>query len=157
MPGYATNVWQGGSLESWAVDGLRICVSDSVAAQYGSGCGQPAMAAAPLKLPLPGVTHITEVTNVSSGIASMALVLSATQAFGLPLPLGSVGMPGCELLLDPAMLAQPCASSGLGVRHSLPIPNRPQLAGLDVEFDRISGRNAASGSTGDGGAHDRPS
>jgi hypothetical protein len=150
-PGTGTTSWQGGNEESWAIDALRVSVSNPSALPYGSGCGTPALSAAPApnSLPLCGSTMRTRITNSQTGWAQMALGFSNTHAGSvpLPLPLDGFGMPGCALLLDPFVLAQPCASIGTGLlEHSLAIPNRPQLAGIEAylqAWSPVPGANPA--------------
>lgn len=107
----------------------------SIAAVYGAGCGNPALALTPAALPTIGTTARATLTNVPASLAFVALGWSRT-AFGpypLPLGLGGYGLTGCDLLQSAEAAAQPVAFTGAGTaNYNLPLPNLSGLIGLRV-------------------------
>ncbi|MCU0863459.1 MAG: hypothetical protein MUC36_06690 [Planctomycetes bacterium] len=71
---------------------------------YGAGCagtlGVPVLSAAPGGLPLPGNIFTAVLSGIGSGVALMATGVTEPTLAPLPVPLGAIGMPGCELWVD---------------------------------------------------------
>jgi len=98
---------------------------------FGSGCagtaGTPSLAATPFTLPWLGDTMRTVVQTIPAGEPGALFVSS----FGTtpPVPLGPVGMPGCDLLVPIDVLDFGVAVAG-SAEWTLSIPNVPALAGV---------------------------
>jgi hypothetical protein len=102
---------------------------------FGSGCagalGVPTLAAAPGSRPALGTTFTAVAGGLPFGVAVLQVGLSNTLASGslpLPLPLDSIGMTGCVLLVDPLVpfaLVQP----GTTAAWSWALPANPALFG----------------------------
>ncbi len=72
----------------------------------------------------------------------------------LPFPLGSLGMPGCSLLVEP-LVAPQITNTGGQARLTLTVPNRPGLVGVTVYYQAITtdfAANAFGAVLSDGGA-----
>jgi hypothetical protein len=135
--GSAAANWQGGMDESWAIDELRVWVSNADIGLWGAGCGQPPLWAMPASRawPLLGTRMRTEIHEVPNELAFMAIGLSTTVmgSIPLPMPLDPFGLPGCRLLIAPVDFAQPCTRIGIRTAlHELPIPNNPVLENVLV-------------------------
>ena len=108
------------------------------ATAFGSGCGTPALTAAPRagQRPLLGSVQTTDLTAVPGGLAFLALGLSSSAAGNLPLPLdlASFGLPGCTLLQDCALdFAAPTTSvNATAARHTFAVPSQSWCLGLTV-------------------------
>lgn len=98
-------------------------------APFGSGCagtaGTPVLANAPYTLPWLGDTMRNVVQTIPAGELGAFFVSS----FGStpPLPLGSLGMPGCDLFVPLDVVEFRAAAAGLA-EWALAIPNTPSLA-----------------------------
>ncbi len=102
---------------------------------FGSGCsgslGTPTLAAAPGSRPTLGTTFTAIAGNLPFGIAVLEVGLSSTFASGtipLPLPLDSLGMTGCALLVDP-MVPFALVETGTSAAWSWTLPSDPLLFG----------------------------
>jgi len=99
----------------------------------GVGCagtaGTPVLAAAPSSLPWLGDTH----RNVVAGIAPGELGALFVSSFGssVPVDLGLVGMPGCNLLVGLDVLEFGLAVGG-EAEWQFVVPNDPVLAGVSI-------------------------
>ena len=97
---------------------------------FGSGCagtaGTPALAAAPFTLPWLGDTMRTVVQTIPVGEPGALFVSSSGTT--PPVPLGPIGMPGCDLLVPIDVVDFGAAVAGRA-EWSLTIPNVPALAG----------------------------
>jgi hypothetical protein len=107
---------------------FRTALPADVAA-FGAGCagtgGTPVLANAPFVLPWLGDT----MRNVVQPLPAGGLGAIFVSSFGttLPVPLGGVGAPGCELLV-PVDVVELRAANGTRAEWSLAIPNVPSLA-----------------------------
>jgi hypothetical protein len=119
-------------------DPFRVYVPTvpATAPPFGAACagsaGLPVLAAT--ELPWLGGTLRLAVDAVpANGIAALVLGLSDTAWLGvpLPLPLGAIGMPGCELLvsMDDAVLGAPAGGTA---SWQVPVPNQTALLGFDL-------------------------
>jgi len=124
----------------------------SAAMTYGVGCGDPPLTLTPEALapPVIGSTAQVVLTNIPSSLAFMALGWSNVSVGGipLPLPLGSYGMPGCELLQSAEAPADPVQFTGPDTAtYSLPLPNWSSLIGVRLYLQgwaAAPGYNAAN-------------
>ncbi|MBL8734463.1 MAG: hypothetical protein JNN13_18955 [Planctomycetes bacterium] len=104
---------------------------------YGTGCtgtlGVPTWTAQPGSRPVLGGVLLTDLNNLPTGIALLGLGTSKTSSGGAPLPfdLGLIGMTGCSLLADPAVLL---TVAGVGPTQvwGLGIPNTGSLLGVEL-------------------------
>jgi hypothetical protein len=119
----------------FAVDNLRITYAASYTT-FGAGCpgalGIPTLAAAPGSSPKLGTTLNVNLGNLPFGIGLMLTGLSNTLyggAIPLPLPLGGLGYPGCDLLVD-VLLVDTVIGPGTSGTWSFPIPPNPVFAGF---------------------------
>ncbi|MBK8974348.1 MAG: hypothetical protein IPM29_00320 [Planctomycetes bacterium] len=107
----------------------------------GAGCtgtrGIPSLTTH--RLPWLGDTLTLEASNLSTGPAAMLFGSSDMVWNGVPLPfdLGSLGMPGCWLRVDPAVVLALAVSAGTGT-FRLPIALDPQLLGLSLYAQAVS-------------------
>jgi len=112
-------------------------LTSASATAYGAGCGSPALGFVPDAngRPVLGQTASATILNAPAPIAFVAMGLN-NQFFGpftLPVTLGGIGMPGCDLWQSTDIL-------GLGVSlltpttlsYSLAIPNVPSLIGMHL-------------------------
>jgi hypothetical protein len=103
----------------------------------GTGCsgssGVPALAAAPASRPALGTTFAMELTNLPLGFALLGLGFSDVTSgpFPLPLDLTIFGMPGCSLLIDPAVTLF-LVGTGTSASRSIAIPFDPAMLGLNL-------------------------
>ncbi len=128
-------------------------------ATFGSGCagtaGVPALTAT--GLPWLGATMTMRVDNLPAvQPAAWVLGVSASQwgPVMLPAPLGTIGMPGCLLLLAPVVTV-PLSVLGSTRRWSLRLPGDPRLVGLsyyEQVFALDPGANPAGAVVSNGGA-----
>jgi hypothetical protein len=102
---------------------------------FGVGCagtgGVPLLAAATGSRPALGSTFVTEVANLPYGIALLEVGFSNIITSGslpLPLDLTGIGMPGCNLLVDP-LVAIALTGPGSVATWSWAIPNVQSLFG----------------------------
>jgi hypothetical protein len=108
---------------------------DASVTAFGTGCsgslGIPSLFARPL--PWLGDTLTFEATILAAGPA--VVLLGASQAVwnGTPLPfdLGPLGMPGCQLLVDPEVVLPLAVAAGTGT-FRLPVVPDPGLLGLSL-------------------------
>lgn len=120
--------------ESW-INGPPPVVAS--AAQYGQGCGVPALALAPVasSRPLLGQSAAASIANAPTPVAGVAIGWS-NQFYGpfiLPVTLAGIGMVGCDLLQSTdvfGLTATPVTSSTL--LFSMGIPNQQSLLGAHV-------------------------
>lgn len=104
-------------------------------ATFGSGCpgamGVPTLHAASGFAPVLGSTFEVQVGNLPNSLALMALGLSNTASGAVPLPadLGVIGMPTCQLLVDPLVLFMLFGASNAAV-WTWNVPNDTSLSGL---------------------------
>lgn len=102
---------------------------------FGAGCagalGEPWLQAATGSLPVLGGTFAVDVGNLPTDLGIMALGLSNSVSGGTPLPfdLAVLGMPGCELLVDPVVL-DTLVGAGHAATWTWQVPSAPSLAGL---------------------------
>lgn len=127
----------GGLGNVFAVDNLQITYGAEYEA-FGTGCpgalGVPTLAAAPGSLPRLGTTFSATIGNLPVGVGLMITGFSNTLAGGaipLPLPLGSVGFPGCDLLVDP-VVTDTVVGAGTSANWNLTIP--PLSVFLNFQF-----------------------
>ena len=74
-------------------------------------------------------------TPPSIAFVALGWSTTTTGAFPLPLPLDTFGMPGCFLLQSSEAAAEPTTITGPGTAtFSLPLPNIPSLAGLELHL-----------------------
>ncbi|MEZ6036614.1 MAG: hypothetical protein R3F29_03985 [Planctomycetota bacterium] len=118
---------------------------------YGAGCGTP-----PLQLvsdstapPQLGQVARAQVLNAPTPFAGMAIGehRDFIGPFPLPLPLASLGMPGCDLWQSAEIVGLPVVATGSGMQFALPIPISPALVGLHLYLQAYAlapGANAAS-------------
>jgi hypothetical protein len=108
---------------------------------FGVGCagssGAPSLSARPL--PWLGDTLTIEASNLAAGPAVVLLGPSDTVWSGTPLPfdLGPLGMPGCQLLVDPEVLLPLAVAAGTGT-FRLPVVPDPGLLGLTLYAQALS-------------------
>jgi hypothetical protein len=109
----------------------------AVAAEYGVGCGSPALtaAAATGSRPILGQAQTIDVDGAPGGLALMAYGWSDSSLGGTPLPLqlDGFGLTGCTLFHSLDRLAEPCTPTAPNrARHVATIANLPHLLGLQV-------------------------
>ena len=117
--------------ETWVRPcGLVVGITAS-ATPYGSGCGTPEPAFAPVvgSRPLLGQTQRCDINNATVGFAAVAWGLTSQS-----LPLAIVGIDGCTLLNSAEMeVGSFCTSTSFSTaRHSLAIPFDATLIGVLV-------------------------
>lgn len=108
-------------------------------ATFGAGCpgslGVPSLALNGGQTPQFGRPCRFDLGNLPHNAALLAAGLSDTAAgplqIPLPLSLSFVGMPGCDLLVDPAH-QELVIGSGNAASYALPIPNAPALTGVQL-------------------------
>lgn len=104
-------------------------------AAFGSGCagslGVPTLQATAGSRPVLGSTFQAQVGSLPNDLGLMALGLSNTMsgAGPLPLELGAVGMPTCQLLVDPVVIDTLLGTAGVAA-WTWNVPNNPSLTGL---------------------------
>lgn len=105
-------------------------------AAFGAGCagalGVPTLAATGGTRPALGSTFTVLADGLPFGIAVLQFGLSNTLMGGavpLPLPLASIGMPGCDLLVDP-LASFVLVGAGTSATWSWPLPATPGLFGV---------------------------
>jgi hypothetical protein len=102
---------------------------------FGAGCpgslGVPTLQAVTGLVPAIGSSFQVEVDNLPANIAVMALGLSNTLSGTSPLPLSLVviGMPNCQLLVDPAVTYMLVGTGNVAV-WTWNVPNNPSVSGL---------------------------
>jgi hypothetical protein len=103
---------------------------------FGTGCpgalGIPTLAAATGSKPTLGTTLSVNLGNLPFGIGLMITGLSNTLfggAIPLPFPLGGLGYPGCDLLVDP-LLIDTVVGPGSSATWNFPVPYNPAFAGF---------------------------
>jgi hypothetical protein len=103
---------------------------------FGAGCagtlGVPSLVASPGSRPQLGATFTAILGNLPFGIAVLDVGLSNQLIGGtvpLPLPLASIGMPGCSLLVDP-LVSLVLVGAGSSASWSLAVPNQQSLFGV---------------------------
>lgn len=102
---------------------------------FGTGCagalGIPTLAAQAGSRPALGSTFVAVAGGLPFGIAVLQVGLSNTLMAGtvpLPLPLASIGMPSCDLLVDP-LLSFVLTGAGNTANWSFPVPGTQTLFG----------------------------
>ena len=103
-------------------------------ARLGVGCANgPSLDAAGSSLPNLGGTFTLELSGLppQPGAAYLAYGFDIANLAGatLPIELGFLGLPGCNLWLAPSR-GDVVVHGGAAVQRSLPIPNTPSLAGV---------------------------
>lgn len=104
-------------------------------AVFGSGCqgsmGVPALQAVGGLTPVMGSAFQAQVGNLPTNLGVMALGLSNTSSGGvsLPLDLGLIGMPTCQMLVDPVVLFGLIGVNGVAV-WTWNVPTDASLSGL---------------------------
>jgi hypothetical protein len=119
---------------------------------YGTGCGAPALTLVPDPGAPPRINHTAQAAlgNIPSASAFVALGLSRAVFGGIPLPmsLGGLGMPGCDLLQSAEALAWPVTQTGPGTAtFSASVPNLTALVGMHLYLQAWAiapGANAAN-------------
>ncbi len=102
---------------------------------FGAGCsgslGVPMLHAVGGLSPAIGSAFQVEVGNLPTSIALMALGFSSTRSGTLSLPfgLGAIGMPTCQLLVDPELTYLLVGASNFAA-CTWNVPNDPSLSGL---------------------------
>jgi hypothetical protein len=102
---------------------------------FGSGCagsaGTPVLRAVGGSLPVIGSTFTLELASLSTSVAAFVVGLDSQLWNGhvLPFDLGTLGMPGCSLLVRPDASCIVTATAGQATL-SMPLPNQPALIGL---------------------------
>ena len=103
---------------------------------FGTGCagalGVPTLAAQTGSRPALGSTFTAVATGLPYGLAVLQIGLSNTLFGGvvpLPFSLAGIGMPGCDLLVDPLVSAV-MTGPGTSATWSLPVPNTQSLFGF---------------------------
>src|SRR5690606_22711378 len=129
--------FSGGAENVFAIDNCVI----GEAAEYttfGTGCpgalGVPVLAAAPGVRAVLGGTMVVDLDNLPVGVGVMISGMSNTLFGGgapLPLPLGGLGFPGCDLLVD-AVIVNTISGPGTMASWSFQIPATPILAGVEL-------------------------
>ena len=139
VPGTATDfrLFAGGTNAGnvFAVDNLVITFGANYST-FGTGCpgalGIPTLAAATGSKPTLGTTLSVNLGNLPFGIGLMITGLSNTLfggAIPLPFPLGGLGYPGCDLLVDP-LLIDTVVGPGSSATWNFPVPYNPAFAGF---------------------------
>lgn len=110
---------------------------NSTAAAFGSGCGSPSLALAPVANARPVINSIAQVSlrNIPSTLAFVALGWSRTMlgSYLLPYSLAGYGMTDCYLLHSAETLAQAVTFAGpADAIFSQPVPNSSGLIGVHV-------------------------
>lgn len=123
---------QGQNPDLWYNGGPTV---PALAIPFGSGCGSPALGLTPGTSPRLGQTASATITSAPTLLAGVALGFSRTTfgPFSLPVSLGSIGMPGCDLWQSADLLGlgtSPLTPSTLS--FSLAIPNVTSVLGLHV-------------------------
>jgi hypothetical protein len=102
---------------------------------FGAGCsgtlGVPALAAQTGSRPALGSTFTAVASGLPFGLGVLQVGLSNTLFGGvvpLPFSLAAIGMPGCDLLVDPLVSAV-LFDAGTSATWSLPIPSTQSLFG----------------------------
>lgn len=97
---------------------------------YGNGCGNPAVRLGASARPVVGQSFNLVTSNIPAGSQLGATVLSYSQLLP-PIPLASLGMPGCEQHagLDATLIFLPTGTTG---SVGLSIPNRQSFAGQTI-------------------------
>lgn len=117
---------------------------------FGAGCsgslGVPTLQAAAGVEPAIGSTFQIEVGNLPTNLALMAFGLSNTTSGALPLPLdlGVIGMPSCQLLVDPVVIEAIVGAGNLAT-WTWNVPNNPSLSGLSFYNQAFSFDPPANG------------
>jgi hypothetical protein len=109
----------------------------AVATAYGNGCGIPPVGfePAPAARPIVGQNAGATITNVTTPLGAVAMGWSNSSygPFTLPVTLGGIGMPGCDLLQSAEVLGLPATvATTTSLAFSLAIPPGPSLIGARV-------------------------
>ena len=130
----------------------------ATAATYGNGCGVPPLAFAPLagSRPIIGQTATARISDAPTLVAGVAMGWSNSLPFPfvLPLDLGFIGMPGCDLLQSNevfGLAATPVSATELDFGFSIPL--QASLVGSPVYLQAYAfapGANAAHVITSNG-------
>jgi hypothetical protein len=149
--GYSDNGFESDTWEMDSGGGSGPHMYPAGATMFGVGCGSQALTVSPTQgsRPLLGQSQLTDVTNIPTFYAAMALGFSSTSigSLTLPLALDLFGMPGCYLYHDISIdLAEFCSPTGSGQgRHTLPIPANNALLGVVLYLQAWSGTNQNAG------------
>jgi hypothetical protein len=111
-----------------------VSSTPATAASTGSGCagslGIPVLAAAPYSRPWVGDDFAVRMSNVPAGSFPFAVVGLATANTGL----GGFGMPGCQLLATPDVVAPMQPAPGQEATWTMHVPAAPALAGATLHL-----------------------
>lgn len=112
---------------------------------YGTGCGgQGGPATVSLSAALrPGYSSTVRLGNLPNGAFTCLMIGWSRRQWGvtpLPLPLGAVGMSGCQLLVSPDLIVSFVAGQG-SVSGNLQVPMIAALVGLELNFQSLFVQN----------------
>lgn len=121
-------------VHSYALGSLEKIPSAN-ATVYGSGCGAPALEMTPTGMPVIGGVASAAILNAPGPqpYGAVALGYSNTTSMGssLPMDLGSLGMPGCQLLQSGDVVGLAVTPNlGTMLQFAVAIPSDPLLVGL---------------------------
>jgi hypothetical protein len=121
--------------------------------RHGRGCagsaGVPLLDSA--SLPALGTTFLLQIASLPNQPGALYLAFGVGFATwngsGLPAELGAIGLPGCQLWIDPTVGA-PLAHGGSSTALPIVIPNEPALAGHAVATQALVLDGASSNGVG---------
>ncbi len=117
-----------GRVRIFSVEPLQL----ATATILGTGCvGSTGVSQlTPIDVPALGSSYDLQLTNLPANTAAFGFV-SFTEAMP-PMPLGSIGMPGCSSFLAGQIASFALPVSGTTASWTLPIPNDPTFIGLTI-------------------------
>jgi hypothetical protein len=126
--------------DAWVLDG-----AEAAAVAYGSGCGVPnlQLSADTQALPVVGQVAGLLATGAPQGVALLAIGVSRSvySGFPLPLPLDTLGMPGCQILqstdVESALFMSQSAATAAACQ--IAIPNVPAFVGVHLYLQAWTG------------------
>jgi hypothetical protein len=125
--------------DTWELD---VATHAASAVTYGSGCGSPNLAFAPITPPLIGTTNQSVISNAPVQLAAVTIGWSKTSWLGLPLPLELtvIGMPGCYVHQSQDILGLAVAPgvAPSTLQYDLPIPADLNLLNLHVYMQAVA-------------------
>jgi hypothetical protein len=131
--------------------------TSAVATTYGSGCGTPPLALAPVAAARPVLGQVARALVPNAPTLAFALAVGfSNTVFGpaaLPLPLDGLGMTGCFLHQSADVLGLPLNPVAAGLEFALPLPTTPTLLGVHVflqAYGFAPGQNPAQITTSNG-------